>query len=115
MYTMYIMYTVAEFRKNIRQALDEAEHNGSIEIKRHHTLFVVTVITTEDLQDLKEAERADAGFFTDKVEVAPRVIKTPSQALEAVSLLHKNDKGLCKLHGTPLDYRGHCTQKGCKL
>lgn len=29
------------------------------------------------------------------------------------SVLRK-DNGTCKKHGTPLDYRGHCTQKGCK-
>jgi hypothetical protein len=30
------------------------------------------------------------------------------------TLSKREANGVCKIHGTPLDYRGRCTQKGCK-
>lgn len=55
---------------------------------------------------------------------ARQVIKTPAEAQEAVSIVAnlKNDSEQikdksyqnCKIHGTPLDVRGKCLQKGCK-
>lgn len=42
------------------------------------------------------------------------IIKTPEDAVATIKSIFPEAKALCKIHGTPLDDRGKCMQKGCK-
>ena len=86
-------------------------------------------IRNEDLKAWKEIGDKPT-FIHDAIKVQnsikigsmyPKVIKTPKDAVEAstrIGLSHPDKStgftGLCRDHGTPLDYRGKCLQKGCK-
>lgn len=53
------------------------------------------------------------------VRIVPDIIKTKEDALVSAIKVNNETKGmklsdLCKVHGTPLDTRGRCLQKGCK-
>lgn len=43
-----------------------------------------------------------------------KVIKTPAEAQAIVKNVASYEGPVCKIHGTPLDARGKCLQKGCK-
>lgn len=70
----------------------------------------------------KEEDDAIVGMYMGK----PPIIKTPKDAEKAtqarfdekldklVDVGRKQLAKLCKIHGTPLDNRGKCLQKGCK-
>jgi hypothetical protein len=55
MYTMYMSeYTIAAFRKNIRQALNEADSGEIVTIKRYGQEYQVRPV-----RDLRPAKKAD--------------------------------------------------------
>lgn len=92
MYTMYMSeYTVREFRDNIRKALNELDGGGTVTIRRYEKTY--RLLST----DLKTVKKSGIEVVTLKNIPAERLAQ-----------------GVCKIHGTPLDRRGKCLQKGCK-
>ncbi len=61
-------------------------------------------------------------FSAEPMETDKKVIKTKKDAEEVIpeivppvaKNISRQSNGLCKIHGTPLDGRGKCLQKGCK-
>lgn len=71
--------------------------------------------------ELKQAMKDNPSQYTN----LDKIIKSPKDAEKAVnkelvarglenSTMADNTLKLCKIHGTPLDDRGKCLQKGCK-
>lgn len=67
--------------------------------------------------DLNQKALGDTFYGVDIYDTS-KVLKTPKDAEKAVGNLTISagfePVKLCKIHGTPLDSRGKCLQKGCK-
>ena len=49
-----------------------------------------------------------------KSSLVVKDIPAPNATFEIKPSKERDSKGLCKIHGTPLDDRGKCLVKGCK-
>lgn len=87
-------YTVREFRDNIRKALNELDGGGTVTIRRYEKTYR---LLSTNLKTIKKS-----GI---EVVALDKKIEIPAERLA---------QGVCKIHGTPLDRRGKCLQKGCK-
>lgn len=141
------MYTIGEFRKNLRKAFSDADNGHQVVIERYGQMYQLVSLVNLPLggsvfesspADIKPIKKLKPKFKPkpikipdyhldvkdEKTSVATRVIKSPKDAEKAVRFkptrhitrpkLHQGIAGLCKIHGTPLDDRGKCLQKGCK-
>lgn len=98
--------TVSEFRKNIKNYFDASLNGDTVCIERGGVHFNLTARlpwpTTEKDQVIVAANSASP--------IKPKVINPTLLNPNTERLLN----GICKTHGTPLDLRGRCMQKGCK-
>lgn len=113
LYAMYMTtYTVTDFRDNLREALNTAESGHPVMVERHGILFILT----KKQDSLAGAPKKIIESLDGVESPGPTVIKDAhtAQKITANLATDKAGNGLCKVHGTPLDTRGKCLQKGCK-
>lgn len=132
-------YTVSMFRRNIRKALNQVDTGGVVHIVRYDTTYKLVGAKTpkvaktggsmiSDMSDLIEEDRkkpVDPQYKPIKTPTegenkntgvgVAKVIKTPKDAETVLDQFKTFSKGVCKIHGIPLDSRGKCLQKGCKF
>jgi len=115
---MYKMYTVAEFRKNLREALNQAEKGEAVEITRHGSVFRVVVepiLNSPELMAHVSNVSLDGDSLRQpqpiKVEAPKKPVVSPLDVLPKSYL--REDYGECK-NGHRLDHRGKCVGRGCK-
>jgi PHD/YefM family antitoxin component YafN of YafNO toxin-antitoxin module len=83
------IYTLAEFRKNLRKAFNEAESQENVYITRHGEKYVL-------IQD---------SYYLELLKPVPEIIKTPAEAVKAVEKIKKVSTPKTKLcpHGYTID------------
>lgn len=103
------MYTVLEFRKNLRKAFNDANEGHKVVIERYDQKFQLVSLVDKPGNKLENTP----------IDIAPKptIIKTPEQAKEKVTeLSDSRDFGfrLCKNgHAIPHG-KTRCLGKGCK-
>lgn len=100
---------VQEFRSNLKKHLDDAVRGEPVIIERGGVQFTLLA--------------APKGVGITHASVTPQVMSPQSKVekvimgegtpSESIKFVQKESK-LCKIHGTPLDQFGYCTQKKCK-
>lgn len=88
--------------------------NGLIELDRGVKPFIRDEHTHEHVQNIKKNVDGTLSVKDSNKPFRSQIIKTPADALDRVKGVFGEAKELCKVHGTPLDARGKCLQKGCK-
>lgn len=109
MYTMYMAnYTVKDFRANVRKALNEAWAGEGVFIQRHEQIFELRSFNVAD----KPRGLSKPTKSVTQKKLVPKILEPILDNIEKGT--NRAVNGLCKAHGTPLDDRGRCMQKGCK-
>lgn len=115
MYMMYKTYTVAEFRKNTREILNEAL-TAPIRIKRFNDEFI---ISNADPENYNIKQNKDGTVSPSDTKASSKLTNTAtlkgfSKELDGTTVtIGKLD--LCKTHGLPtVNGRKTCLMKGCK-
>lgn len=108
-------YSVAEFRANIRIALDRADDGNDVFIKRHGRRYFVC---SEEFYN--ELKKPDVEFAVQEFRAeSPKrsgIIKTPEEAVEKIKKIFPKAESqhFCKEgHAIP-EGRSKCMGKGCK-
>lgn len=127
------MYTMSEFRNNLRQAFRDAREGHEVVIGKYDELYQLVALVKEPLPGhTMESVPGKAAKFKDK-QIAEAVDKAINDGdLEELFEEHNNNIVLseelpvtdadiavisgpvCKVDGTKLDANGRCLQKGCK-
>lgn len=109
------MYTISEFRENIRKAFNDAEEGHQVVIERYGQKYQLISLVDKPIGNMSFES------VPNKIVIEPAVlIKSPPRprAQEDVQKMgigvQRSLNGICKIHKTPLDDRGKCLQKGCK-
>lgn len=116
------MYTITEFRQNIRKAFNDADSGHEVVIERYGQKFQLVSLVDKPLPGhAKESNPGgvENGFAFKEPAAVGRSYPIPTiKAEDKLPITRitptKIDNGLCKIHGLPLDDRGRCMQKGCK-
>lgn len=87
---------VRDFRKDLKQAFDEALAGETVTVERGGVQYTLTANATIS-DNLQPSGKFSSNF-----------IKETAQGVKIAV------PKLCKIHFTPLDDRGRCMQKGCK-
>jgi len=76
--------------------------------------FVNGLLVKEKLGDKVGHETIGKAQDEVKAKMQSGAINTLDDVRQAVAKIVSTSAKLCKIHGTPLDSRGKCLQKGCK-
>lgn len=104
-------YTVNEFRKNTREALNAAEQGDKVFIVRHKKVFKVVPFGLQaNVTELPH--KITTSEFIPVNPTATVLKNIDKEYMEKVN--ERFLRGSCKIHDTPLTPTGKCLQKGCK-
>jgi hypothetical protein len=127
------MYTISQFRQNIRKAFNDANEGHEVVIERYGQKFqlvalVSTLLPGHKIESSPESYRlantepygislvnkeegSKKGLVGEVTGIGGRVIE---KRADGTLMGSRFGKSLCKIHALPLDSRGRCLQKGCK-
>jgi hypothetical protein len=114
MYTMYMMYTIAEFRKHTRRILDEATMY-TVYITRYNQKFRIVFEQDEPTATKPKPKPPPKVSTEQRVHEVTKDAVMPTTGLaygqEPKPSMFDKSIGTC---GHNLDSRGRCTVKKCK-
>lgn len=131
------MYTMAEFRKNLRKAFNDANEGHEVVVERYDQKFqLVSLVslplggsafesTPKEIKPIKpltpkltpEAENIKSnkdGTISPKDPTKPAKFQVGGITPLMRKVSETPDMKFCKTHGVPLTSMGKCLQKGCK-